>query len=197
MGFNKFSAVLSQLIRTPYNNHSFLVNANTEISTGTDSLWHAKFVESFKLISKSSNETLKLNINLLESTSSKILPHLALQVDGKSTNFTGNLDIFMSKHWPNFSSYNPNKVTFSCEFIQQSSVGDLSEKKISATTPFIETSEIDPYFITKPLDFIQLSPNLENLFLGISGSPHFLYHTSLHTLYYWRSSPYYRRRCRP
>jgi len=39
----------------------------------------------------------------------------------------------------------------------------------------VETSEIDPYFITKPLNSIQLSPNLENLFLDISGSPHFFY----------------------
>ena len=39
----------------------------------------------------------------------------------------------------------------------------------------METSEIDPYFITKPLNSIQLSPNLENLFLDISGSPHFFY----------------------
>ena len=98
MDFNKFLKVLSQVIRLPYNNHSFLVNANTEISTGANSLWHAKFVESFKLISKSSNETLKLNINLLESTGHKMLPHLALQVDSKSTNFTSNLDIFMLKH---------------------------------------------------------------------------------------------------
>ena len=30
-------------------------------------------------------------------------------------------------------------------------------------------------FITKPLNSIQLSPNLENLFLDISGSPHFFY----------------------
>ena len=52
---------------------------------------------------------------------------------------------------------------------------DLSGKKISATTPFVETSEIDPYFITKPLNSVQLSPNLENLFLDISGSPHFFY----------------------
>ena len=54
-------------------------------------------------------------------------------------------------------------------------MGDLSGKKISATTPFLETSEIDPYFITKPLNSVQLSPNLENLFLDISGSPHFFY----------------------
>ena len=98
MNFNKFSTVLSQVIRVPYNNHSFLVNANTEISTSTNSLWHAKFVESFKLISKSSNEALKLNVNLLESTGYKMLPHLALQVDGKLTDFTSNLDIFMLKH---------------------------------------------------------------------------------------------------
>ena len=98
MDFNKFSTVLSQLIRLPYNNCSFLVNANTEISTSINSLLHTKFVESFKLISKSSNETLKLNINLLEGVSHKILPHLALQVDGKSTNFTSNSDIFMLRH---------------------------------------------------------------------------------------------------
>ena len=39
----------------------------------------------------------------------------------------------------------------------------------------METSEIDPYFITKSLNSVQLSPNLENLFLDISGSPHFFY----------------------
>ena len=54
-------------------------------------------------------------------------------------------------------------------------MGDLSGKKIFATTPFLETSEIDLYFITKPLNSVQLSPNLENLFLDISGSPHFFY----------------------
>ena len=104
-----------------------------------------------------------------------MLPHLALQVDDKLTNFTSNPDIFMLKHWPNLPSYNPNKVTFSCEFIQQSGVGDSSVKKISATTPFVETSEIAPYFFTKPLHSVQLSPSLENLFLDISGSPHFFY----------------------
>ena len=98
MNFSKFSTVLSQVIRLPYNDRSFLVNAHTEISTGANLLWHTKFVESFKLISKSSNETLKLNINLLEAASHKILPHLALQVDGKSTNFTSNPDIFMLRH---------------------------------------------------------------------------------------------------
>ena len=55
-------------------------------------------MELFKLISKSSNEALKLNINLLEGVSHRILPHLALQVDGKSANFTSNLDILMLKH---------------------------------------------------------------------------------------------------
>ena len=50
-------------------------------------------------------------------------------------------------------------------------------EKICATTPFIETNEISPYFISKSLDFVELTPNLENLFIDINGSPHFWYTT--------------------
>ena len=165
------------MVYLPYNGRSFLVNTSVEISTSINSLWHAKFTELFKLISKSPNETLKLDLELLESIKYKTLPHLALQVDNKSTNFTSNPDIFMRKHWPNFTSYDPNKVTFSCEFIQQSKVNNTLVEKICTTTPFIETNEISPYFVRKSLDFTELTPNLENLFVDINGSPHFWYTT--------------------
>jgi hypothetical protein len=50
-------------------------------------------------------------------------------------------------------------------------------EKICTTTPFIETNEISPYFVRKSLDFTELTPNLENLFVDINGSPHFWYTT--------------------
>ena len=175
--FNKFSTAFYQIVYLPYNSRSFLVNTSTEISTSVSSLWHAKFVESFKLISESPYETLKLDLKLLESIKYKTLPHLALQVDNKFTNFTSNTDIFMHKHWPNFPSYNYNKVTFSCEFIQQSKVNNILREKICSTTPFIGTNEISPYSISNSLDFVELTPNLENLFIDVNGSPHFWYTT--------------------
>ena len=165
------------MVYLPYNSRSFLVNTSVEISTSVSSLWHTKLIESFKLISESPYETLKLNLKLLESIKHKTLPHLTLQVDNKSTNFTSNPDIFMRKHWPNFTSYNSNKVTFSCEFIQQSKVNNILGEKICSTTPFIGTNEISPYFISKSLDFVELTPNLENLFIDVNGSPHFWYTT--------------------